>query len=859
MAIYKRDIVDINLETGNIHRSFLKHSIGYLDQAADHFGIRLLRNGEPVDLTGVTVQGIFKPPQGNPIAITGDDYTSVEGNTAEVILPQACYNYDGQFCLSIKLVDVTNSITGTMRIVDGMVDNTHASGTVAPTGAVPTYQEVLAVYDDMVDALADVASYAANFAPEFVQGTANAAGSFVMNDGVLYLLPDGHTAGTTWANTTKTQANVGGQLSDLKSALDYESNSVSNELYDLTAITPTYSKGSINNTTGANNPINWCIRSQYMDASPGDEYCLKISDGSVAQVFFYNSSTYIPSGTPDTQIKNGSRIYTAPAGTTRWRFYLYRMTDRVNDTDVGEIISTVAATMNVYSAKSRLDAVWEDHGLLTDLGYTALTSCTKCGYYRTGSTYTSSITDLPTNFESEAFELYVTNPAFASDTFCIQTLVTVSGMKWDRVIRYSSGAWSVYRDWVLNLNANSGVTSEAFADLRNDVYTNTQINVKNTLNYYWNVEETTAVKTSVAADFYASNPISVTEGEKYTVTACQGNTDKARIWVVTDNQYNIVAMAENHKGTTDSTETFTIPQSGTILLLTCWNTANHPQTLYKIVTALDIDETDIYLKGKKLSLLGDSISAYTGTIPSGNDVYYNGTRAGVTSPNQMWWKILCDKTGMIPLVINGWSGSGVNWQTDSSHTSKVPMSDDSRCKGLHDGTTNPDVVLIAGGVNDYSYAEAAQNEPLDWDGKTVPGYTEPSTGKIVYNSFTEAYAAMIMKIQERYPDAIVVALSTWFTMRGTDTGIVYIHTVGSGASARVYTQQDYNDKIRYVAEQMHIPYIDVSNIGFNRGNYYPTYAEDSETTPTHPNAAGHHVMGNAIAIKIKDLVDGYFA
>lgn len=154
MAIYKRDIVDINLETGNIHRSFLKHSIGYLDQAADHFGIRVLRNGEPVDLTGVTVQGIFMPPQGSPIAITTGNI--IEENVAEVVLPQACYNYDGQFCLSIKLVDATNAITGTMRIVDGMVDNTHASGTVAPTGAVPTYQEVLAVYDNMVAALVTV-------------------------------------------------------------------------------------------------------------------------------------------------------------------------------------------------------------------------------------------------------------------------------------------------------------------------------------------------------------------------------------------------------------------------------------------------------------------------------------------------------------------------------------------------------------------------------------------------------------------------------------------------------------------------------------------------------------------------------
>ena len=79
MAIYKRDIANINLETGNIHRTFLNHSIGYMDQKADHFGIRVFRNGEPVDLTGVSVQGVFMPPQGSPIAITGSTYTIVSG------------------------------------------------------------------------------------------------------------------------------------------------------------------------------------------------------------------------------------------------------------------------------------------------------------------------------------------------------------------------------------------------------------------------------------------------------------------------------------------------------------------------------------------------------------------------------------------------------------------------------------------------------------------------------------------------------------------------------------------------------------------------------------------------------------
>lgn len=160
MAIYKENIVDIDLGKGQIHRAFLNHSIGMYDQQADRFGIRVFRDGEPVNLTGVSVQGVFMPPQGSPIAITSGNIVSE--NVAEVILPQACYNYEGAFTLAIKLVDSTNEVTGTVRIVDGMVDNTHASGTVAPTDAVPTYQEILAVYDEMLQDVTDYESVVAN-------------------------------------------------------------------------------------------------------------------------------------------------------------------------------------------------------------------------------------------------------------------------------------------------------------------------------------------------------------------------------------------------------------------------------------------------------------------------------------------------------------------------------------------------------------------------------------------------------------------------------------------------------------------------------------------------------------------------
>lgn len=224
MAIYKRDLVDINLETGNIHRSWLKHSIGYKDQKADHFGVRTYRDGTPVDLTGVSVQGVFLPPQGDPIAITSGNIVS--GNVAEVVLPQACYNYDGQFTLAIKLVDSNNNVTGTVRIVDGMVDNTHASGTVAPTSAVPTYQEILSTYDAMIAATA-----AANgaIAATYSSSSTYAVGDYCIHDGGLYRCTTAITTGEAWTAAHWTAAKIGPDLateaatraaadSDLKSA-----------------------------------------------------------------------------------------------------------------------------------------------------------------------------------------------------------------------------------------------------------------------------------------------------------------------------------------------------------------------------------------------------------------------------------------------------------------------------------------------------------------------------------------------------------------------------------------------------------------------------------------------------------------
>lgn len=362
---------------------------------------------------------------------------------------------------------------------------------------------------------------------------------------------------------------------------------------------------------------------------------------------------------------------------------------------------------------------------------------------------------------------------------------------------------------------------------------------------FWDVSSgTVATLNDISSGAWvACTQIPVSEGDFFKIQSVQGASHKVRIWTIVDDDFNIIAKADDYYTTPNTliNDEFVVPENGTLLLCTVYSANGKASELELFKRTITTSRS---LKGKKLSLLGDSISAYTGTIPGGYDAYYTGSNSGVDNPKQMWWSVLCDRLGMVPLVINGYSGSAVTQLEDSAHVSKIPMSSDERCSGLDDGTNNPDIIIIAGGVNDYTYAQSAQSEPLEWDGLTAP---------TLGDSFTEAYACMIKKLQTNYPNAIVVALSTWFTMRGDDNGYTLTHTVGNNK----YTQQNYNDKIRYVAEQMHIPYIDVSNIGFNRNNFYPTYASDSSTIPTHPNANGQRVMGEAIARKLPELVKGY--
>ena len=101
MANYREDIVNIDLECGNIHRSFMKHTIGMGDEMADRIGVRVFRNGQPVQLTG-SCKGFFIRQDGGTIPITNG---VINGNIAYVTLVDTCYAQEGVFSLAIKIED----------------------------------------------------------------------------------------------------------------------------------------------------------------------------------------------------------------------------------------------------------------------------------------------------------------------------------------------------------------------------------------------------------------------------------------------------------------------------------------------------------------------------------------------------------------------------------------------------------------------------------------------------------------------------------------------------------------------------------------------------------------------------------
>lgn len=162
MAIYHEDIIDVELESGTVHRSFAQKIVGEGDKNANRYGIRLWRNGEPESVGGSSCIGYFiRHGHGDTVTIDGGLFS---GQEAYIDLPDDCYHYDGAFTLVIKLVKLVGSgVTGTMRIIDGTVVDSMIGSPIDPGGVIPDISDLMAVIEraeDAAETIADISIYA---------------------------------------------------------------------------------------------------------------------------------------------------------------------------------------------------------------------------------------------------------------------------------------------------------------------------------------------------------------------------------------------------------------------------------------------------------------------------------------------------------------------------------------------------------------------------------------------------------------------------------------------------------------------------------------------------------------------------
>ena len=283
------------------------------------------------------------------------------------------------------------------------------------------------------------------------------------------------------------------------------------------------------------------------------------------------------------------------------------------------------------------------------------------------------------------------------------------------------------------------------------------------------------------------------------------------------------------KVTKDSTESDT--ESGSYSLETVTTQGNTEDT------STDSQSTAAKkspLDGKKVSILGDSISTYTGYIPSDYSIFYpeNG---GITDVKDTWWMRVINGSNAVFCADASYSGSTTSGVSTEQNDGRPGVSD----RRIGDLTSpdgmKPDVILVYMGANDLLV-----NIPIgDNDGTRAV-----AEGDI--ENFTDAYTLMLDKVKKAYPDAQVYCITFHEICRWDESGNGFTFKSDTG-----FISSQYNDKIVLIAKNKGLPLIDV----FNGCGINPDNSIDNTLDGTHPNAAGAKKIADYILSALDKMAE----
>lgn len=261
---------------------------------------------------------------------------------------------------------------------------------------------------------------------------------------------------------------------------------------------------------------------------------------------------------------------------------------------------------------------------------------------------------------------------------------------------------------------------------------------------------------------------------------------------------------------------------------------DNSRTLVGYPTNSDVGKT-IGDKTIELSDIGNEVEF----VPNSADL---GKQIGVPvnyNPDGLytWWWILSRLYGFSYKAVC-WSGSSMTSHEDDnnyykgsyawhpSQISKLAFEDEqSRL------STDPDIVIIYRGTNDFSHLPYAKLTDFCNTLSPIPETDLLSDGGF---GFKEAYCITIKKIREKYPYAKIYCCTLNIFKR--------INYDSFPVNNGDVTLPQYNNAIREVANYMGCGLIEFDKDGITFENCYPTYISDSATIPTHPNQLGHSLM-----------------
>lgn len=110
------------------------------------------------------------------------------------------------------------------------------------------------------------------------------------------------------------------------------------------------------------------------------------------------------------------------------------------------------------------------------------------------------------------------------------------------------------------------------------------------------------------------------------------------------------------------------------------------------------------LEDKTISIQGDSISTFAGTITDGNATYYSASHKFVNSIDATWWGLLINECRMRLIRNDAWAGSRISGTGDNAMCSVA------RCSNIRhiDSTVDtyqygaPEIIVVMAGTNDVS-------------------------------------------------------------------------------------------------------------------------------------------------------------